>query len=139
MYRLNHPKTATLLFSSGKSICTGAKNIEDIRTTMYIITERLRSIGMDVFENDNLGITIQYIVATAKLKGDLNLNQVAIVLGLENIEYEPEQFPGMVYRMKEPRMVMLLFSQGKIVCTGGKTIEDVSISIENLSQVLGLP
>jgi transcription initiation factor TFIID TATA-box-binding protein len=136
VYRINNPKTATLLFSSGKSICTGAKNIENIRRTILIITESLRNIGIDVFDSDNLGITIHNIVATAKLKGDLNLNQIAIGLGLENIEYEPEQFPGLVYRMKEPRTVMLLFSSGKIVCTGGTSIGDVKIAIENISQEL---
>jgi hypothetical protein len=55
---------------------------------------------------------------------------------LENIEYEPEQFPGMVYRIREPKVVMLLFSTGKIVCTGAKSVEDVSKTAEKLSKEL---
>jgi transcription initiation factor TFIID TATA-box-binding protein len=66
----------------------------------------------------------------------LNLNEVAMALVLENVEYEPEQFPGLVYRIKEPRVAMLLFGSGKIVCTGARKITDVSLAVEKLSQEL---
>jgi len=62
-------------------------------------------------------------VASADLKTALNLNAVALGLGLENIEYEPEQFPGLVYRIKQPKIVVLIFSSGKLVITGGKSPE----------------
>ena len=91
---------------------------------------------MDVYEEKTLKITIQNIVATASLEGELNLNEVAMGLGLDNVEYEPEQFPGLVYRINEPKVVMLLFSSGKIVCTGGRKKEDVSIAVEELSKIL---
>jgi transcription initiation factor TFIID TATA-box-binding protein len=133
---LEQPKTATLLFSSGKVNCTGAKTIEDVRKTLIVIADELRKIGIAVYDNNELGITIQNIVATANLEGELNLNQVAIGLGLENIEYEPEQFPGLVYRIKSPKVAMLLFSSGKIVCAGGRTVEEVSLAVENLSKEL---
>ena len=136
VYRLNQPKTATLLFRSGKANCTGAKNIEEVQRSIEIISDKLRKIGMDVYENKQLHITIQNIVATANLEGELNLNEVAMGLGLDNIEYEPEQFPGLVYRIREPKVVILLFSSGKIVCTGGRTKEDVSIAVEKLSKML---
>lgn len=136
VYRLKNPKTATLLFRSGKGICTGAKNIKDIERTIDFIANHLMKIGMDVFKKKDFTITIQNIVATANLGGELNLSQVAVGLGLENIEYEPEQFPGLVYRVKEPKVVMLLFSSGKIVCTGGRNKGDVLLSIENLSKEL---
>jgi transcription initiation factor TFIID TATA-box-binding protein len=136
IYRLLDPKTATLLFRSGKANCTGAKNVEDVRKTINIIADKLRNIGIDVYENDKLEITIQNMVATANLEGELNLSQVAVGLGLENIEYEPEQFPGLVYRIKEPKVVMLLFSSGKIVCAGSRKIKDVSIAVEKLSSEL---
>ena len=61
---------------------------------------------------------------------------VAIALGLENIEYEPEQFPGLVYRMKQPKVVMLLFSTGKVICTGGKQDEDVKQALVKLQAIL---
>jgi len=134
VYKLSNPKTATLLFKSGKANCTGAKSIEDVHKTIDIIVERLRKLGVDVYKNPE--ITVQNIVAVADLGGELNLTETAMGLGLQNIEYEPEQFPGMVYRIKEPKVAMLLFSSGKIVCTGAKNVEDVSIAAEKLSKEL---
>ncbi|RLF46104.1 MAG: TATA-box-binding protein, partial [Thermoplasmata archaeon] len=67
---------------------------------------------------------------------ELNLNDVAMGLGLENVEYEPEQFPGLVYRLKEPRVAMLLFGSGKIVCTGARKVEDVSRAVDKLAAEL---
>ena len=134
VYRLKNPKTATLLFRSGKANCTGAKNIEDVRATIDIIAEKLKKLGVDVYKN--LKIEIQNIVATSDLGSEFNLNEVAMALGLENIEYEPEQFPGLVYRIREPRVAMLLFGSGKIVCAGARKIEDVSLAVEKLSKEL---
>jgi len=136
VYRLNNPKTATLLFRSGKSNCTGAKNIEDVRKTIDIIADKLRKIGIDVYKKKDLEMVVQNMVAIADLGGDLNLNEVAVGLGLENVEYEPEQFPGLVYRIKEPKVAMLLFGSGKIVCAGARKIEDISIAVEKLSEEL---
>ena len=134
VYKLNNPKTATLLFKSGKANCTGAKNIEDVHKSIDIIAKTLRKLGVKVYKN--LEIVVQNIVATSDLGGELNLTETAMALGLENIEYEPEQFPGMVYRIREPKVVMLLFSTGKIVCTGAKSVEDVSKAAEKLSKEL---
>ncbi|RLF54286.1 MAG: TATA-box-binding protein, partial [Thermoplasmata archaeon] len=121
VYRLKEPKTATLLFRSGKANCTGAKTIEDVKRTVEIIKNKLKDLGIEVYENPE--IVIQNIVAISDLGTELNLNDVAMGLGLENVEYEPEQFPGLVYRLKEPRVAMLLFGSGKIVCTGARKIE----------------
>ena len=134
VYRLSDPKTATLLFRSGKANCTGAKNLEDVRKSIDIIAKTLRKLGVNVYKN--FEIVVQNIVATANLGGELNLNETAMALGLENIEYEPEQFPGMVYRIKEPKVVVLLFSSGSIVCTGAKRVEDVSTAVEKVSKEL---
>ncbi|OQB24847.1 MAG: TATA-box-binding protein 2 [Euryarchaeota archaeon ADurb.Bin190] len=78
-------------------------------------------------------------MASADLKTDLNLNAIALGLGLENIEYEPEQFPGLVYRIKQPKVVVLIFSSGKLVVTGGKSPEEceegvhiVRMQLENM-------
>ena len=134
VYRLKNPKTATLLFRSGKANCTGAKNLEDVRKTIDIISEKLKKLGVDVYKD--LEIVVQNMVAMADLKGELNLTEVATGLGLENIEYEPEQFPGLVYRIKEPKVAMLLFSSGKIVCTGARSTEDALKAVEKLSKEL---
>lgn len=134
VYRLGSPKTATLLFRSGKANCTGAKNIEDVQKTVDIIADKLKKLGVKVYKD--LEIVVQNMVATADLGGELNLDEVAVAFGLENVEYEPEQFPGLVYRVKEPKVVMLLFGSGKIVCTGGRNTEDVSKAVQDLSEKL---
>ncbi len=134
VYRLKDPKTATLLFRSGKANCTGAKNIEDVRKTVNIIADKLKKLGVKVHKD--LDIVVQNMVATADLGGELNLDEVAVAFGLENVEYEPEQFPGLVYRVKVPKVVMLLFGSGKIVCTGGRNTEDVSKAVQDLSEKL---
>ena len=134
VYRLKDPKTATLLFRSGKANCTGAKNIENVQKTVDIIAGKLRSLNIKVYEK--LEIVIQNIVAISDLGTDLNLNEVAMGLGLENIEYEPEQFPGLVYRIKDPKVAMLLFGSGKIVCAGARKVEDVSKAVDKLTAEL---
>jgi len=134
VYRLSDPKTATLLFRSGKANCTGAKNVEDVRKTVDIIADKLKKLGVDVYKE--LKIVIQNIVAISDLGTELNLNEVAMGLGLENVEYEPEQFPGLVYRIKDPKVAMLLFGSGKIVCTGARQTEDVSLAVDKLSAEL---
>ena len=138
VYRVKAPKAAFLIFTSGKIVCTGSKSIEDVRTVINAMAKTLKSIG---FEDINLEpeIHVQNIVASADLKTDLNLNAVALGLGLENIEYEPEQFPGLVYRIKQPKVVVLIFSSGKLVITGGKSPEEceegariVRMQLENM-------
>ena len=136
VYRLSDPKTATLLFRSGKANCTGAKNVEDVKKTVDIIADKLRKLGVEVYKDKDLKITIQNIVAISDLGTELNLNEVAMGLGLENVEYEPEQFPGLVYRIRDPKVAMLLFGSGKIVCTGARQTEDVSKAVEKLSEEL---
>ena len=140
VYRVKAPRAAFLIFTTGKIVCTGAKNVEDVRTVIINLAKTLKSIG---FEKINLEpeIHVQNIVASADLKTDLNLNAVALGLGLglENIEYEPEQFPGLVYRIKVPKVVVLIFSSGKLVITGGKSPDEceegariVRMQLENM-------
>jgi transcription initiation factor TFIID TATA-box-binding protein len=138
VYRVKTPRAAFLIFTSGKVVCTGSKNVEDVRTVVTNLAKTLKSIG---FKNINLEpeTHIQNIVASADLKSYLNLNAVALGLGLENIEYEPEQFPGLVYKIKVPKVVVLIFSSGKLVITGGKSPEDcvegarvVRMQLENM-------
>jgi len=81
-------------------------------------------------------VKVQNIVASADLGTDLNLNAIAVGLGLENVEYEPEQFPGLVYRLTDPRVVVLIFGSGKMVVTGGKSPEDAQKAVEKISKEL---
>ena len=136
VYRVSNPKTATLLFTSGKANITGAKSVEDVHKVVAIVAEKLRKIGADVFKNKDIKVVVQNMVATSDLGAEFNMNEVAVGLGLENVEYEPEQFPGLVYRVKEPKAVILIFSSGRIVCVGAKSTEDVSKAIGKLSEKL---
>ncbi|MDY6775849.1 MAG: TATA-box-binding protein [Halobacteria archaeon] len=130
VYRTAEPKTAALIFRSGKIVCTGAKSIDGVDGGLKIVFDKLRDLGIDVEENPE--ITVQNIVASADLGHDLNLNAIAIGLGLENIEYEPEQFPGLVYRLDDPEVVVLLFGSGKLVVTGGEKPEDADRAVDRI-------
>ena len=105
-----------------------------MRKTVNLIADKLKKLGVDVYKD--LKIVIQNIVAISDLGTELNLNEVAMGLGLENVEYDPEQFPGLVYRIKEPKVAMLLFGSGKIVCSGARKTEDVALAVDKLSQEL---
>ncbi|MDD2666386.1 MAG: TATA-box-binding protein [Methanocellales archaeon] len=128
VYHLNQPKAAFLIFGTGKIVCTGVKSVDDVKVVINNVAEELRSMGIAVEKNPEF--VIQNIVASADLGSELNLNAIAIGLGLENIEYEPEQFPGLVYRVEEPKIVVLIFGSGKLVVTGGKTLSDCEKGVE---------
>ena len=132
VYKLKEPKTAALIFSSGKLVCTGAKSIEDSKLAIKKTVDNMRTIDKDIPEE--FDIKIQNIVASANLKSTLNLEAVA--LELEITEYEPEQFPGLVYRLTDPKVVLLLFGSGKVVCTGAKTRDDAKLGVERASDRL---
>ncbi len=134
VYRTKEPKTAALIFRSGKIVCTGAKSIDDVYKGLENVFQSLRNIGIDVKGTPE--IKVQNIVASADLHAVLNLNAIAIGLGLENIEYEPEQFPGLVYRVSDPKVVILLFGSGKLVVTGGKKPEDMVNAVDRIVEEL---
>ena len=126
VFKLKDPKTAALIFSSGKLVCTGAKSIDDSKLAIRKTVDLMREIDTEI--PHEFEIKIQNIVASANLESTLNLEAVA--LELENTEYEPEQFPGLVYRLTDPKVVLLLFGSGKVVCTGAKTRSDAKLGVE---------
>jgi transcription initiation factor TFIID TATA-box-binding protein len=123
VYRIMNPKACFLIFTSGKVVCTGSKNIENVHTAIITLANTLNSIGCDKIDPEP-DIHIQNIVASADLKTNVNLNAIVMAFGMENVEYEPEVFPGLVYRMEAPKVVVLVFSSGKLVIAGGKFPED---------------
>ncbi len=128
VYRMLKPKVAILLFSTGKVVCTGGKSVEQVREAVRNIAKTVAAAGGKV--RDKLDIEIQNIVATADLKISFDLSMIATALLSESVEYEPEQFPGLVYRLKEPKAVILVFQSGKVVCTGTKTLEDATLAVD---------
>lgn len=134
IYRTKEPKTALLLFKSGKVVCTGAKNSEQVHQAIGMVSELIREAGIAVADSPE--IVVQNIVASADLGEELNLNAIAITFGLEQVEYEPEQFPGLVYRMTDPKVVILIFGSGRLVCTGGKTPHDIEVAVAKITEEL---
>ncbi|MDL0130277.1 TATA-box-binding protein [Halobacterium salinarum] len=134
VYRLQEPKSATLIFRSGKVVCTGAQSVDDVHEALGIVFEDIRELGIDV--DSNPPIEVQNIVSSANLKQSLNLNAIAIGLGLEQIEYEPEQFPGLVYRLDDPDVVALLFGSGKLVITGGQKSDEAEQALTHVQDRL---
>jgi len=134
IYRIEDPKIVSLIFSSGKIVLTGIRNIQALMDGLAIITKSLKKAGVDTLKEPQVAIT--NMVCSYDLGKYINLNKVVITLNVENIEYEPEQFPGLVYRIKDPKIVVLIFSSGKIILTGGKNLEDVKKGLEVLEQQL---
>jgi len=134
IYRMKEPKTAALLFHSGKVVCTGAKSYDQVKLAIDKMTTQLRKLGVNLDREPE--ITVQNIVASADLGQRINLNIIAITLGLERVEYEPEQFPGLVYRLDEPKVVLLLFWSGKLVCTGARIPQDVEAAVDKITKEL---
>ena len=132
VFRLKSPKTATLLFRTGKMVCTGSKSEEFARKAVKTVVQKLRKGGIKVKKDAT--VTIQNIVASINLGGKISLEQAARTL--PRSMYEPEQFPGLIHRMLEPKTVILLFASGKLVCTGGKTEKDVYRAVNNLHNML---
>jgi len=132
VFRLKRPKTATLIFGSGKMVCTGAKSEKLSKRAVHKVVRELKN--KEIIIHGKPSITIQNIVASANLHGKIDLETAADIM--ENVMYEPEQFPGLIYRMKEPKVVMLLFASGKLVCTGAKYEAMVKEAVEKLHEIL---
>jgi transcription initiation factor TFIID TATA-box-binding protein len=132
VFRLKRPKTATLIFGSGKMVCTGAKSEKMARSAVKKVVRELKNNGIIILGKPK--IVIQNIVASANLHGKIDLETAADIM--ENVMYEPEQFPGLIYRMGEPKVVMLLFASGKLVCTGAKHEDMVREAVEKLHDIL---
>lgn len=130
--RIKEPKTSALIFSSGKIVCTGARTLDEVRQSIRKIMKSLEKINVKIKAEPE--IHVQNIVASGSVGMDLNLNFLA--MKLDNTEYEPEQFPGLVYKMPADKATFLLFSNGKVVCTGTKSEEQLHQVLDKLQDTL---
>ncbi len=128
VYRLENPKAAALIFNSGKIVCTGTKSVDQAHEAVANLLKDIQKLDINVTDINDL--TIQNMVASTCFNKELNLNKIAF--DLEGTEYEPEQFPGLVYRMESPKVVFLLFKSGKVICTGAKSHDMIEKSVEQL-------
>ena len=129
VYRTQTPKVCVLLFRSGKAVATGAKSIDDINFAFNALREDLLKFDFELWDTEDSQIIVHNIVVTSDIshitnKQKINLSRLMMSLPFERTEYEPEQFPGLIYRMSEPEVVYLIFSSGRCVITGSKNIEE---------------
>ncbi|NOR85589.1 TATA-box-binding protein [archaeon] len=132
VYRVTDPKASALVFTTGKIICSGAKSYAFAKIAIAKVVDDFRKIGIDVA--DKVDTAIVNIVASANLNFKVDLNKIVFELG--ECEYEPEQFPGLVYRHPKPKVVFLIFNSGKVVCTGARCESDVGVAIGDLKKRL---
>jgi transcription initiation factor TFIID TATA-box-binding protein len=132
VFRLKKPRTAILIFRTGKMVCTGAKSEKEAVKAIRKVLNELKISGIIILGKPETEIV--NIVASANLLGKIELEDVAYVL--KKTMYEPEQFPGLIYRMDEPKVVILIFATGKLVCTGAKKEVEVYEAVEKLRQQL---
>ena len=126
--RIEKPKATILIFSTGKMVVTGLRKASEAERVVDKVVKNIRKAGIKV---SNPEITIQNIVASGDLHTNIDLNMAAIVM--EYAMYEPEVFPGLIYRMQDPKTVFLIFSTGRIVCTGAKRKEIVKEAVSKLN------
>jgi transcription initiation factor TFIID TATA-box-binding protein len=132
VFRIKRPKSAILIFRTGKMVCTGAKSEKEANRAVRKVVRELKKSGIIIVGKAE--IKVVNMVASANLSGRIELEESAYVLG--RTMYEPEQFPGLIYRMDEPKVVILLFASGKLVCTGATKEEDVYEAVAKLHKSL---
>ena len=132
VFRLKRPKTGTLIFGSGKMVCTGAKSGKESRRAIMNVVKELKKCGIIILKKPSLEVV--NIVASASIGGKVDLEKAVTTLG--KAMYEPEQFPGLIYRMDEPKVVILIFASGRLVCTGAKKEQDVYDAVLKLHVIL---
>ncbi|MFH1722484.1 MAG: TATA-box-binding protein [Candidatus Altiarchaeota archaeon] len=132
VYRVDKPKLAMLIFRTGKVICSGARSKEEIGEAVKKLISKLKEGGIIVKKRPI--VQIQNIVASSSL--DLMVNLDDLATKCYDTEYEPEQFPGLVYRLDHPKTVMLIFRSGKIIITGAKTPEDARTAAKRTKEAV---
>jgi transcription initiation factor TFIID TATA-box-binding protein len=130
--KIRHPKTTALIFSSGKMVCTGAKSEEESKKAAKKYAKTIKNMGFEVKFTD---FKVQNIVASADVGFAIRLESLSH-RHAEFCQYEPEIFPGLIYRIYSPKVVVLIFVSGKIVLTGAKTREQIKEAYNNILPAL---
>src|ERR1700759_4762558 len=130
--RIREPKTTALIFASGKMVVTGAKSEDDSKLASRKYARIIQKLGFNAKFTD---FKIQNIVGSCDIKFPIRLEGLASRHHMFS-SYEPELFPGLIYRMIKPKIVLLIFVSGKIVLTGAKVREEIYIAFESIYPVL---
>ncbi|KAJ8963938.1 hypothetical protein NQ314_005269, partial [Rhamnusium bicolor] len=130
--RIREPRTTALIFSSGKMVCTGAKSEEDSRLAARKYARIIQKLG---FPAKFLDFKIQNMVGSCDVKFPIRLEGLVLTHSSFS-SYEPELFPGLIYRMVKPRIVLLIFVSGKVVLTGAKVRQEIYEAFDNIYPIL---
>lgn len=130
--RIREPRTTALIFSSGKMVCTGAKSEDDSRLAARKYARVVQKLG---FPAKFLDFKIQNMVGSCDVKFPIRLEGLVLTHG-QFSSYEPELFPGLIYRMVKPRIVLLIFVSGKVVLTGAKVRQEIYDAFNNIYPIL---
>lgn len=131
-YKSEDPLASFLIFASGKMNCVGARSMKDAKLAIKKLTKKLRKAGIRVKSEPK--VQVQNIVASFDFGRKFDLERIARTY--ENTEYEPEVFPGLVFRLDDPHVVVLLFVSGKGVCAGARTMDDIKKAAQKISKIL---
>lgn len=136
--RLRNPKTTGLIFSSGKMVITGAKSEEECQLASRKYAKIIEKMGFNVKYSD---FKVQNVVASADVKFPIHLEKLEMdhinkKIEASEIQFMPELFPGLVYRIKNPKMAYLIFVSGKIVITGAKSFREILESFEQIYKLV---
>ncbi|WP_136602644.1 TATA-box-binding protein [Salinigranum halophilum] len=129
--RLEEDGPLITVYRSGKYIISGCSSVEGLERVNEQFLVKIASLGI-VERNYETGFTVQNVVCTATLDRQVDLNALSIGLGLESTEYEPEQFPGLVYRPEAVPGVLLVFANGKCVITGCRDLDTATEAFSHL-------
>ncbi len=130
--RLLEPKVTTLIFSTGKMVICGAKHESLATLGARKFARILQKIGYNVSLKD---FRINNMLGTCDLKFPIRLEDLNDSHP-QFSRYEPELFPALIYRLVRPRTVMLIFVNGKIVITGGKSREELQQALDLMYPIL---
>ncbi len=134
VYHMKKPKITVLLFSSGKAVLTGITCMDDFQKGLDDLIRQVNDLGVRTSAAPD--VSIKNMVCSYDTGLFINLSKLIATFNYEKIEYEPEQFPGLVYRIPDPKIVALIFSSGKLILTGGKNIDDVKSAIDHVMKKL---
>jgi len=132
--KFKEPKASLLLFKNGKVVCVGCKKRSLIEKTIDKTIKMLTPYAKKIIKKKKPTIEITNIVASAALGLELDLYKIAYKV--RDVEYEPEQFPGAILKLKEPKASLLLFKNGKVICAGAKNEAEIRAVLNKAKKML---
>lgn len=131
VFKFESSRVAVLLFGSGRLVCVGGRSKCEAEKVVLKVVKLLRSLGMEVEKPE---IIVRNVVASVDLGRHVDLEGLCEGAGGSDsmLIYEPEQFPQLIFRVDSPRVVFLIFSNGKVVCLGAKSMEEVHEAFKKL-------